>query len=50
MHRHRRRFRLGVTAVAALGVVALCITATGVAASKPEANPDEAALLGLTLK
>ena len=41
MHRHRRRFRVGAAAVSTLGVVALCFTATGVAASTPEAVPDQ---------
>src|SRR5262245_30028271 len=41
MHRHRRRFRVGVAAVSALGVLTLCFTASGVAASQPEAVPDE---------
>jgi minor extracellular serine protease Vpr len=40
MHRHRRRFRVGTAVVSALGVLTLCFTATGVAASSPEAVPD----------
>jgi minor extracellular serine protease Vpr len=40
MNRHRRRFRVGTAVVSALGVLTLCCTATGVAASSPEAVPD----------